>query len=126
MPLNDDQLLDANTAGVKNPKRIRLLHVGAIPFAHHPFLRRLAIKLRLVSPHISGLTAHYGIFIRAECWDDRLLVAHELAHVAQYERLGGIRPFLQQYLREWLVNGYPFGQLEIEAAEIARKISAAR
>jgi len=47
------------------------------------------------------------------------LVVHELAHTWQYERLGGLRPFLKQYLYECLVApGYPFGHLEQEAKSI--------
>jgi hypothetical protein len=36
-------------------------------------------------------------------------------HTAQYERLGGIEPFLRQYLRECLTIGYPEAPLEQEA-----------
>jgi hypothetical protein len=62
------------------------------------------------------MSLRYGIFIRSDCWGDRQLVIHELAHTAQYERLGGIWPFLKLYLSECLVTpGYPFGPLEQEA-----------
>ena len=44
-------------------------------------------------------------------------VIHELAHVAQYERLGGFREFLKQYLEECINPGYPLGDLELEAKQ---------
>ena len=47
--------------------------------------------------------------------EDRRLLVHELAHVAQYERFGGFRRFLFQYLQECINPGYPLGDLELEA-----------
>jgi hypothetical protein len=40
-----------------------------------------------------------------------------LAHLAQYERLGGFREFLKQYLEECINPGYPLGDLELEAKQ---------
>jgi len=69
----------------------------------------------------AGLTLNHGIFIRADHWRDRRLVARELVHVAQYER-SGIRPFLKAYFRECLVPGYPLGPLEQEAIQTAARL----
>jgi len=49
-------------------------------------------------------------------------LVHELVHTGQYERLGGVRPFLERYLRECLTIGYPMGALEQEAIRIAEEI----
>ncbi len=65
----------------------------------------------------------YGIFVRAEQGSSRRLLVHELAHVAQYERLG-VRPFLKLYLHQCLTSGYPHGLLEAEAKQIARDLLA--
>src|SRR3954462_3197247 len=107
VPLNDRQLGDARAAGVTHPERIRLLRVKTIPALRTPGLRALAFKLGVLSPHTAGLTARYGIFICEDFWDHRALLVHELAHTAQYERLGGIKTFLRPYLLECLVDGYP-------------------
>ena len=56
-----------------------------------------------------------GIYIREDLWGDRPLVAHELVHVAQYERYGSVEAFLRAYLEECLMIGYPNGPLEQEA-----------
>ncbi|HEX4665027.1 MAG TPA: hypothetical protein VH207_00400 [Chthoniobacterales bacterium] len=64
--------------------------------------------------------------MRSDCWRDRALVAHELAHTAQYERLGGIAPFLKQYLFECLTIGYPAAPMEQEAIAEARRLEAGR
>ncbi len=60
----------------------------------------------------------YGIYLRADQVGRRDLLLHELAHTAQYERLG-FRPFLRAYLYECLMAGYPLGALETEAREVA-------
>lgn len=120
--LNPQQLIDARAAGVDEPERIRLLRVPTIPALRLRGLSVIAQKLGVLSPHTAGLTARYGIFIRADFWGHRALLVHEFAHTAQYERLGGIKPFLRDYLRECLVEGYPLGPLECEAAVAARRI----
>ena len=122
VPLNEEQLADAAAAGVAQPERVRLLRVKAVPSLRTRSLRELAFKLGLLSPHTAGLTAGYGIFIRQDLWGNRALLVHELAHTAQYERLGGVKPFLRDYLHECLTDGYPFGPLETEAAAAARQI----
>jgi hypothetical protein len=40
---------------------------------------------------------------------------HELTHVAQVERLGGLRPFLSEYLFQCMVHGYAGSAFEQEA-----------
>ena len=107
IPLTDSQRADAVAVGVKFPELVRVLHVRKIPF---------------LSRRTLGLAAAHGIFIRDDCREVRALLVHELAHTAQYERSGGITPFLREYLREFLDLGYPFGALEREAAEIAKRV----
>jgi len=113
-PLSPAELADADLVGVRKKNRVRLLYVASVPPLHR-FIRAL-------SPHAIGLTARYGIFLRADYRHDRALLLHELAHTAQYERLGGIRPFLRQYLHEWLEFGYPAGALELEASNAADRL----
>ncbi len=64
----------------------------------------------------------HGIFIRSDCLRDRALIVHELAHTAQYERLGGILPFLRKYLFECLTTGYSEAPLEQEAISMADRV----
>ena len=117
------QINDAKRIGVKQPERVRLRVVEEIPLPLHPVLKALAAKTGLISPNTIGLTLRYGIFIRSDCWGDRPLVVHELAHTAQYERLGGFQLFLKAYLDECITPpGYPFGPLEQEAKRIEREV----
>jgi hypothetical protein len=119
--LTMSQVADARRIGIAHPERVRLRVVDEIPLPRHPLLREAAETTGLISPLTAGLTLRYGIFIQSESWGERRLVVHELAHTAQYERLGGFGPFLEQYLLECITPpGYPFGPLEQEAKRIER------
>jgi len=115
VPLSHSMLEVATKLGISEPHRVRLLAVDRIPLPGHPALRSAAEQTDLITPLTAGLTLRYGIFIRSDCRSDRHLLIHELAHVAQYERLGGFRPFLERYLYECIDPGYPLGDLEQEA-----------
>ncbi len=122
VPLADAEVVDAVAIGVRNPKRIRLLQVDEIPEPQHPVLKAAAGAIRFLIPAPRALALRHGIFIRSDCWRERSLIVHELAHTAQYERLGGILPFLRKYLFECLTIGYAQAPLEQEAISIANRI----
>lgn len=122
VPLTPTLRADALRIGIAEPDQVRLRVVGSIPVPSHPILKQAADLTGLLSPLTAGLTLRYGIFVRSDCWGDRRLVVHELAHTAQYERLGGFSPFLRQYLTECLTMGYPAAALEQEAKKIENQI----
>jgi hypothetical protein len=122
VPLAENEMADAVAIGVKDPGRIRLLPVDEIPAPRHPILKAAAGAIRLLNPPPRGLALRHGIFIRSDCWRDRALIVHELAHTAQYERLGGIIPFLRKYLLECLTIGYAEASLEQEAISVAERL----
>jgi hypothetical protein len=124
-PLSTDQVADARAAGVREPERVRVLPVEEIPAPPHPILKAMAAQVEFLPAAPSGLTFQYGIFVRADRGQDRYLVAHELVHTSQYERLGGIVPFLRDYIKECATLGYRESSLEREANEIATQICAA-
>ena len=121
--LSPSQLEDARRVGVRHPERVKVLAVPAIPWPADPALRSMVEMTRVLVPETRGTTVRYGIFIRADSMEDRQLLVHELVHTAQYERLGGMLPFLRQYVHEWITH--PPGALEIEAAAISAEICAA-
>ena len=117
--LNREQLKLAKAVGVQSAERVRVTTAITMPLPLPRVAGNLArcagwISPRWMFPPIAGMTLGYGIVLRGDCSADGRLLAHELAHVAQYERLG-LRGFLRQYLRECLWPGYPYGALEIEA-----------
>ena len=122
--LSEHEFPDACSVGVREPQRIRLLRVQTIPRPSQPQLRAACDAIDFLTATTRGLTLGHGIFIRSDCWRERLLVVHELAHVAQYERLGGILPFLRRYLFECLTMGYPTAPLEQEACAVTARVCA--
>jgi hypothetical protein len=113
--LSAAQLADARRIGVEHPERVRLKFVERVPLPMFPLLRKVAGKFVAFPTDPIGITLGYGIFIQSRYAADRRLLLHELVHTLQYERFGGIRPFLAQYLQECLTAGYPFASLEEEA-----------
>lgn len=122
VPLSEEEVLDARAIGVRDPERVRLLQLESVPVLTHPMLKAAAAAIQFLTPSTQGLTLQYGIFVRSDRWRDRALIVHELVHTAQYERLGGILPFLRQYLFECLTIGYPAGPMEQEAIAVAARI----
>jgi len=122
VPLTKESMVDARTIGVLEPERVRLLALARVPMPDDLTLKTAAGAIQFLTPATRGLTLRYGIFIRQDCWSDRRLVTHELVHTAQYERLGGIEPFLRQYLLECLKVGYPAAPLEQEAIAMAGRL----
>ena len=120
--LTTPQTDDARRAGVLHPQRVRLLKVDAIPAGMPATLRAVGQKLGLVSPCTIGMSLRYGILIRADAWGDRQVLVHELAHTAQYERLGGLWSFLYRYLHECFTHGYCNAPLESEVCQVTRAI----
>jgi hypothetical protein len=109
----------ARRAGVAQPEAVRILGVPEIPLPEEADLRDAAVAVGLITPGTAGLTIGHGIFIRRECLNDSKLIAHELKHVAQFERYGSIPAFLQQYLSEVNQYGYPAAPMELEAIVFA-------
>ena len=113
--LTDEEKATACSVGVRQPERVRLLQVKAMPRPAQEALQSACDAINFLTPATRGLALGYGIFLRTDCGRERELVAHELVHTAQYERLGGIEFFLRQYLMECLTVGYPESPLEREA-----------
>jgi hypothetical protein len=122
VPLNEESLADARRIGVREPERVRLLALARVPAPTDLVLRAAAAAIQFLTPATRGLTLGYGIFIRTDCWGDRQLIAHELVHTMQYERMSGIEPFLRQYLFECLTIGYPAAPMEQEAIVLASRL----
>jgi hypothetical protein len=122
VPLSEQEIVDARSVGVQAPDRVRLLRIKAIPSPGHPMLKIAQSAISLLTPAPRGLTLQHGIFVRSDCWRNRTLIVHELVHTAQYERLGGILPFLRKYLFECATVGYRQAPMEQEAIAVAARV----
>src|SRR5256714_8701419 len=98
VPLTTDQMADARRAGVKEIARVRVLVVHRIPLPDDKELAEAARHAQIITDASRGVTIGHGIIIRADSWRDRELLLHQLVHVAQCERSGGLEKFVTEYL----------------------------
>jgi len=122
LPLSEMEGADAERVEVQNRGLVRLLQVDSIPRPDDAALKAACDAIDFLTPSTRGLTLGHGILVRTDCWRDRALIAHELVHVGQYERFGGIEPFLRQYLTECLTVGYSQSPLEVEAVTVSARL----
>ncbi|MEN3369612.1 MAG: hypothetical protein V7609_1755 [Verrucomicrobiota bacterium] len=117
---------DAVRVGVQDPARVRVLIVDRIPMPADAELAEASRRTQIITDASRGVAIGHGIIIRADSWGDRELLVHQLVHVAQCERSGGLEPFVHQYLcdRRTCAN-FTFGSLEEEARQTAREMCAA-
>lgn len=120
--LTPEQCDDARRVGVKNPERVRILKVAAIPVPKELVLAKANAYVGMIGPQSTTLNFGYAIFIREDRWADRTALVHELVHVAQGERLGGINEFVKTFLKECLTVGHANSPLEREAVELTKKV----
>lgn len=116
--LSPEGVAIAEQVGVLAPSQVRLHIVPAIPTPEDPVLAQMVLDRGLFGPNTGGVTLGYGIYLVDGKWNDRL-VAHELRHVHQYERLGGIAQFLRVYLSQIAQHGYQNAPLERDARAAA-------
>ena len=89
--LTETEITLARAVGVKNANRIRILEAPHIPrrntaqrLMKGETIRRPTFRISV----IGGLEAGYGLVIDEAYLDEEWLLAHELAHVHQFEKLG--------------------------------------
>jgi hypothetical protein len=116
-PLTADELAIAASLGVRAPERVRVAVRDSFPMPSDPRVAQASAELGLIfgSAEEAGRTQGYAILVKPGFAQSLRVLSHELVHVAQYERLGGIAPYAHQYLIELLALGYPRAPLEQEA-----------
>lgn len=126
IPLSPQQLADARRAGVRDCDRIKVLVVDRIPLPETGDLAEAAQRTPIVTPDTRCVGVGHAIMIRAEAWGDRELLVHNLVHIAQCERSGGLKQWVQEYLFDRQNSAaFTAGILEEEARGMAREICAA-
>lgn len=114
-PLTANETRIARAVGVAHPEQVRVLvHDDFLEPRDKAFIA-LARKLGVdVDADESGRAAGHGIEVKRPFERSRRVFAHELTHVAQYERLG-TAGLLHDYLTQLLLVGYERVPLEVEA-----------
>lgn len=113
-PLRPGLQTFAGELGITDPEQIRVHITPRIPLPAPAPLVRFAKRIGLPVFHPAGMALGRAI---TAVNSENTLLRHELVHVAQYQRLGGHRPFMRRYLFECLHHGYLDSPLEIEARE---------
>jgi hypothetical protein len=125
-PLGEAAVADAVRVGVEEPSRVRVLVVDRIPLPTDPNLAEASRRSNIITEASKGVAIGYGILIRADSWGDRELLLHQLVHVAQCERSGGLKSFVFEYLNDRQSSAkFTVSSLEEEARGTARDICAA-
>ena len=113
--LTHDQVVLARAVGVKHPERVRIVVVDEIPLPDEPLLRAAAQGVGLSQSWAAGLTLGHAVIVRRGFEKETRLLSHELRHVAQYEAMGGIGPFLVTHLKSLVEVGYENSPFERDA-----------
>jgi hypothetical protein len=125
VPLAADQVADAQRAGVREPARVRVLVVDRIPLPDDKELADAARHAQIITEASRAVAIGHGIIIRADSWQNRELLLHQLVHVAQCERSGGLESFVSEYLLDRRSSrDFSLGSLEDEARSLARELCA--
>lgn len=121
--LGPQAMADAILVGVCDPARVRVLVVDRIPLPDNSELAAASRRSNIITESSRAIAIGHGIVIRADSWGNRELLLHQLVHVAQCERSGGLEAFVEAYLadRQTCAN-FTVGSLEDEARGTAREI----
>jgi len=122
-PLRPEEMRLARRMGVREVQKIRIVETERIPMPGAGFLGMAAHWTGFHQSDPWGLSLGYGVFVRRGWPGSReQLLAHEFVHTAQYERCGGMRPYLVRYLRECLTLGYAESPMEQEAVRLSTSL----
>ena len=126
VPLGPAFCADAQRVGVQDCARVRVLIVERMVLPENPELAEAARRGHIITEASRGAVVGHGIIIRADCWGEREVMVHQLAHVAQCERSGGLELFLKEYLgQRQNCATFSIGAFEEEARGMAREICTA-
>lgn len=112
--LTTDEMALASEVGVSHPELVRVLVIDPFIAPRDPAFAIEAGKLGIGASSEGGRTTGYGIQIKPAYAKARWILAHELTHVGQFERLG-TTGYVHEYLTELLLVGYARAPLEREA-----------
>ena len=125
-PLGPRHTRDANLVGVQDCAGVRVLVVDRISLPEDPDLAEAARRIGIITEDTRGMGFGHALIIRVDAWNDHELILHNLAHIAQCERSGGLEQWVRQYLGDRTnCPNFTTGSLEEEARRIAHEVYAA-
>jgi hypothetical protein len=122
-PLGPRHAHDAKLAGVQDCDRVRVLVVDRIPLPEDSELAKASKRIGIITEDTRCAGFGHALIIRGDAWNDRELILHNLVHIAQCERCGGLAQWVRQYLCDRIsCPNFTIGSLEEEARRIAHEI----
>jgi hypothetical protein len=119
-PLKADELRLARRLGVAHPEKVRVLVTDVFIEPRDKAFLALARRLGVADDaEEAGRAAGHGLQIKPQFAGSRRLMAHELTHVVQFERLG-MTGMLRQNFVELMLVGYARAPIEAEARDAER------
>jgi hypothetical protein len=113
-PLVAQEIQTARRVGVKDPGKVRVVVLETFPMPANGDLLAAAKRYGLGSPSEGGRSNGHLIMLKPWVKEDATVLAHELVHVGQHDRMGRLS-FLRRYLVEMEVLGYARSPLELDA-----------
>lgn len=123
-PLDPGSLALARQVGVREPERVRVLVLPAMPVPGQALWHLLGRRWHLPWHGVDAITLGHAVLCIGRPPGAELL-AHELRHVQQCERAGSLRAFLAEYLRQVALHGYRDAPYEVDARAAAAAVTAA-
>ena len=122
-PLSARHSRDADLAGVQDRAPVKVLVVDRIPLPEDQELAEAARRIGIITEDTRCMGFGHALIIRVDAWNDRELILHNLVHIAQCERSGGLEQWVRQYLGDRAsCPNFTVGSIEQEARRVAREI----
>ena len=116
--LTDKEIAMAKSIGVKHPEHVRVIILTDFPSPGNKKLLTETKNYGFGNSAESGRTMGYVVMLKARFKNERRVLAHELAHVAQQERMG-VKNFFRRFIAEHEIVGRRRAPLEVDANKIA-------
>ena len=121
-PLGPRQAHDAKLVGVNDCDRVRVLVVDRIPLPENRQLAEASKRIGIITEETRCVGFGHALIVRVDAWNDRELILHNLVHIAQCERCGGLEQWVREYLGDRTnCPNFTIGSLEEEARRVARE-----
>jgi hypothetical protein len=116
--LTTEELSIAKVAGITHPDRVRVVVLKNFPFPKNKTLLMETREYGLGSSAEGGRSVGYVVMLKAQHKDERWILARELTHVAQQERMGRTA-YVRRFIVEHELMGRNRAPLVLDANKVA-------
>ena len=116
--LTEQELPIARFAGIAHPERVRVIILKDFPFPRNKTLLIETREYGLGSSSEGGRTIGYIVMLKAQHKDERWVLARELAHVAQQEKMGRTA-YVRRFIAEHELMGRQRAPMVLDANKVA-------